>query len=73
MRSSSASEHAGPDVEIVDLAATHRVLELSGPFAWEVLAAIEGRLADIFAAAATSGVATDAVADAMARRLIGRG
>ena len=37
------------------------------------IAAIEGRLADIFAAAAASGVATDAVADAMARRLIGRG
>ena len=37
------------------------------------IAAIEGRLADIFASAAVSGVPTDAVADAMARRLIGWG
>ncbi len=33
---------------------------------------IEGRLADIFAEAERSGVATDAVADTMARALIGR-
>jgi leucine dehydrogenase len=37
------------------------------------IAAIEGRLADIFASASMSGIPTDAVADAMARRLIGRG
>ncbi len=37
------------------------------------IARIEGRLADIFAEADASGRATDAVADAMARRLIGRG
>jgi leucine dehydrogenase len=37
------------------------------------IAAIEGRLADIFASAAVSGIPTDSVADAMARRLIGRG
>lgn len=37
------------------------------------IARIEGRLADIFAEADTSGRATDAVADAMARALIGRG
>jgi leucine dehydrogenase len=36
------------------------------------IAAIEGRLADLFVAADVSGLATDAVADAMARRLIGR-
>ena len=36
------------------------------------IARIEGRLADIFAEGERSGVATDAVADAMARRLIGR-
>jgi leucine dehydrogenase len=36
------------------------------------IARIEGRLADIFIEAARSGLATDAVADAMARRLIGR-
>ena len=36
------------------------------------IARIEGRLADIFADADASGRATDAVADAMARRLIGR-
>ncbi|KPF79883.1 amino acid dehydrogenase [alpha proteobacterium AAP81b] len=37
------------------------------------IAAIEGRLADIFAEAEATGTPTDAVADAMARRLIGRG
>ena len=37
------------------------------------IARIEGRLADIFAESATSGTPTDAVADGMARRLIGRG
>ncbi|TRW17910.1 Leu/Phe/Val dehydrogenase [Glacieibacterium frigidum] len=37
------------------------------------IARIEGRLADIFAEADASGRATDAVADAMARKLIGRG
>ena len=37
------------------------------------IAAIEGRLADIFTTAAASGAQTDAVADAMARGLIGRG
>ncbi len=37
------------------------------------IARIEGRLADIFAEADASGRATDAVADGMARRLIGRG
>ncbi len=37
------------------------------------IARIEGRLADIFIEADRSGLATDAVADAMARRLIGRG
>ena len=36
------------------------------------IAAIESRLADIFATAARAGIPTDAVADAMARRLIGR-
>ena len=36
------------------------------------IARIEGRLADIFAEADRSGQPTDAVADAMARRLIGR-
>jgi len=36
------------------------------------VAAIEPRLAGIFAAADAQGVATDAVADAMARQLIGR-
>ncbi|WP_310498888.1 Glu/Leu/Phe/Val dehydrogenase dimerization domain-containing protein [Sandarakinorhabdus sp.] len=36
------------------------------------IAAIEGRLADIFVAADRGGQPTDAVADAMARRLIGR-
>ncbi len=38
----------------------------------QAIARIEGRLADIFAEAERSGVPTDAVADAMARRLIGR-
>ena len=38
----------------------------------EHIARIEGRLADIFAEADTSGRPTDAVADAMARALIGR-
>ncbi len=37
------------------------------------IARIEGRLADIFAEADRTGTPTDAVADAMARRLIGRG
>jgi leucine dehydrogenase len=37
------------------------------------IAAIEGRLAELFAAADARGMATDAVADAMARALIGRG
>ena len=37
------------------------------------IAAIEVRLADVFATAAASGLATDVVADAKARRLIGRG
>lgn len=37
------------------------------------IARIEGRLADIFVEADASGRATDAVADAMARKLIGRG
>ena len=36
------------------------------------IAAIEGRLADIFSEADRSGRPTDAVADAMARHLIGR-
>jgi leucine dehydrogenase len=36
------------------------------------IAKIEGRLADIFATADASGQPTDAVADAMARKLIGR-
>jgi leucine dehydrogenase len=36
------------------------------------IARIEGRLADIFIEAERSGLPTDAVADAMARRLIGR-
>jgi len=39
----------------------------------EHIARIEGRLADIFAEADASGRPTDAVADAMARTLIGRG
>ena len=37
------------------------------------IARIEARLADIFTEAGRSGLATDAVADAMAQRLIGRG
>jgi leucine dehydrogenase len=36
------------------------------------IAKIEGRLADIFAESDRSGQPTDAVADAMARKLIGR-
>nr|WP_310523942.1 Glu/Leu/Phe/Val dehydrogenase dimerization domain-containing protein [Polymorphobacter sp.] len=39
----------------------------------QAIARIEGRLADIFAEADRSGRPTDAVADAMARKLIGRG
>ncbi len=42
------------------------------PAVARAIALIEGRLADIFAEADRSGLATDAVADAMARRLIGR-
>ncbi len=42
------------------------------PAVARAIAQIEGRLADIFAEADRTGVATDAVADAMARRLIGR-
>ena len=42
------------------------------PAVARAIALIEGRLADIFAEARRSGQATDAVADAMARRLIGR-
>jgi leucine dehydrogenase len=38
----------------------------------QAIARIEGRLADIFAESARSGQPTDAVADATARRLIGR-
>ncbi len=36
-------ERAGADAVVVDLAETHGVLELNGPFAWEALAAIEGQ------------------------------
>ena len=42
------------------------------PAVARAVALIEARLADIFAEADRSGLSTDAVADAMARRLIGR-